>query len=196
MDAMASQITSLAIVCSTVYSGIDQRKHQSSSSLAFVRGIHRWPVNSPHKGRVTWKRFLMTSSYVEWILLDPTSVQSSLWLDPCYMRAMKNGNVSMMTSSNGKVLRVTGHLSPVTGEFPSQMPVTRRIDVFFDLRLNKRLRIQSRGWWVETLSRPLWRHCNEKTTVGSRYNTIHCSTIGIQHYSSNDTCKTKKGQAS
>ena len=114
MDAMASQITSLAIVCSTVYSGIDQRKHQSSASLAFVRGIHRWPVNSPHKGRVTWKRFLMTSSYVEWILLDPTSVQSSLWLDPCYMRAMKNGNVSMMTSSNGKKFPrywpfVTGH---------------------------------------------------------------------------------------
>ena len=47
MSTMASQITSLAIVCSTVYSGADQRKHESSASLAFVRGIHRWPVNSP-----------------------------------------------------------------------------------------------------------------------------------------------------
>ena len=46
MSAMASQITSLAIVYSTVYSGADQRKYHSSSSLAFVRGIHRWPVNS------------------------------------------------------------------------------------------------------------------------------------------------------
>ena len=53
MGAMASQITSLAIVYSTVYLGADQRKHQSSVSLAFVRGIHRWPVNSPHKWPVT-----------------------------------------------------------------------------------------------------------------------------------------------
>ena len=49
LGAMASQITSLTIVYSTVYSDTDQRKHQSSASLAFVRGIHRSPVNSPHK---------------------------------------------------------------------------------------------------------------------------------------------------
>ena len=57
MSAMASQITSLTIVYSTVYSGLDQRKHQSSATLAFVRGNHRWPVNSPHKGPVTRKMF-------------------------------------------------------------------------------------------------------------------------------------------
>ena len=57
MGAMASQITSLTIVYSTVYSDADQRKHQSSASLAFVRGIHRWPVNSPHKWPVTRKMF-------------------------------------------------------------------------------------------------------------------------------------------
>ena len=57
MSAMVSQITSLTIVYSTVYSGADQRMHQSSASLAFVRGIHRWPVNSPHKGPVTRKMF-------------------------------------------------------------------------------------------------------------------------------------------
>ena len=54
---MASQITSRTIVYSTVYSGAGQRKHQSSASLAFVRGIHRWPVNSPYKGPVTRKMF-------------------------------------------------------------------------------------------------------------------------------------------
>ena len=65
MDAIASQITSLTIVYSIVYSGADQRKHQSSASLAFARGIHRWPVNSPHKGPVTRKCFhLMTSSWI------------------------------------------------------------------------------------------------------------------------------------
>ena len=57
LGAMASQITSLTIVYSIVYSGTDQRKHQSSASLAFVRGIHRRPVNSPHKGPVTLKIF-------------------------------------------------------------------------------------------------------------------------------------------
>ena len=57
MGAIASQITSLATVYSTVCSGADQRKHQSSASLAFVRGIHRGPVNSPHKWPVTRKTF-------------------------------------------------------------------------------------------------------------------------------------------
>ena len=57
MRTMASQITSLMIAFSAVYSGTDQRKHQSSASPAFVRGIHRWPVNSPHKGPVTRKMF-------------------------------------------------------------------------------------------------------------------------------------------
>ena len=57
MGTMASQITKLMIVYSAVYSGADQRKHQSSASLDFVRGIHRWPVNSPHKWPVTRKIF-------------------------------------------------------------------------------------------------------------------------------------------
>ena len=55
MGVMASHITSLTIVYSTIYSGADQRKHQSSVSLAFVRRIHRWPMNSPHKWPVTRK---------------------------------------------------------------------------------------------------------------------------------------------
>ena len=57
MSMIASQITSLAIVYSIVYSDVDQRKHQSSASLAFVRGIHRRPVNSPRKWPVTRKMF-------------------------------------------------------------------------------------------------------------------------------------------
>ena len=69
----------------------------------------------------------------------------------------------MMTSSNGNIFRVTGYCagnSPVPGEFPTQRPVTRSFDVFFHLRLNKRLSKQSWGWWFQTLSRPLWRQCN------------------------------------
>ena len=76
MNAMASQITSLAIVYSSVYSGVDQRTHQSSASLAFVRGIHRWPAHSP--GQQRRKCFhMMTSSW------GGTCLQSvqSVWQD-------------------------------------------------------------------------------------------------------------------
>ena len=83
MTTIASQITSLTIVYSIVYSCAEQRKHQGSASLAFVRGIHRWPVNSPHKGPVTRKMFpfddVITSNtgglesrqcfYYRWILI-------------------------------------------------------------------------------------------------------------------------------
>ena len=55
IGAIASQIIGFTIVYSTVYSGADQRIYQSSASLAFVRGIHRWAMNSPHKGPVTRK---------------------------------------------------------------------------------------------------------------------------------------------
>ena len=68
----------------------------------------------------------------------------------------------MMTSSNGNIFHITGHLcgnSPVPGEFPAQRPVTRSFDVFVDLRLNKRLSKQSWGCLFETLSHQLWRHC-------------------------------------
>ena len=57
MGAVTSLITSLTIVYSIVYSDADQRKHQSSELLAYVRGIHRGPVNSPHKWPVTRKMF-------------------------------------------------------------------------------------------------------------------------------------------
>ena len=65
MGAMASQISSLTFVYSTVYLGEDQRKHQSSASLALVWGIHRWPVNSPHKWPVTRKMFLFDDVIME-----------------------------------------------------------------------------------------------------------------------------------
>ena len=69
----------------------------------------------------------------------------------------------MMTSStfSASLAFCTGN-SPVTGELPSQRPVTRSFDVFFDLRLNKRLSKQSIRWWFETPTRSLWRHRNIK----------------------------------
>ena len=58
------------------------------------------------------------------------------------------------------ILALCAGNSPVTGEFPSQRPVTGNFDVFFDLRLNKRLSKQPWSWWFGTPSHPLWRHCN------------------------------------
>ena len=83
----------------------------------------------------------------------------------------------MMTSSNGKIFRVTGHLC---GEFtgPLWITHTKASDVelwcLFDLRLNKNksLSKQSWGWWFETLSCPLWRHCNEMTPKHIQQNVM------------------------
>ena len=74
----------------------------------------------------------------------------------------------MMTSSNGNIFRVTGPLCGEftgPGKFPTQRPVTRSFDVFFDLRLNKRLSKQSWGWWSETPSSSLWRHRNDPSAT-------------------------------
>ena len=58
------------------------------------------------------------------------------------------------------LLAICAGNSPVPSEFHTQRPVARSFDVFFDLRLNKRLSKQSWGWWFETLSCPIWRNCN------------------------------------
>ena len=77
MGAMVSQITSLTIVYSTVYSKCRSKKEQSSASPAFVRGIHRWPVNSPHKGPVTRKMSSWLMLLPSWLSLSCTGVTAS-----------------------------------------------------------------------------------------------------------------------
>ena len=88
----------------------------------------------------------------------------------------------MMTSSNGNIFRVTGSLCGEftgPGEFPTQRPVTRSFDVFFDLRLNKRLSKQPWGWWFEKLSWSLWRQCNE--CVGKPvFQIVTCSLFSVK----------------
>ena len=91
---------------------------------------------------------------------------------------------NMMTSSNGNIFRVAG---PLCGEFtgprwiPAQRPVTRSFDVFFDVRLNKRLSKQSWGWWFETPSHPLWRHSNVNC-VSSELPHIHATTEACAYF--------------
>ena len=75
------------------------------------------------------------------------------------------------------LLAICAGNSPVPGEFPAQRPVTRSFDVFFDLRLNKRLRKPSCGWWFDTLSRPLWRHRNDVFKYINNPVSYRCSFI-------------------
>ena len=78
------------------------------------------------------------------------------------------------------LLAICAGNSPVAGEFPAQRPVTRSFDVFFDLRLNKCLSKQLWGWWFETPSWSLWRHCNGRLKI----ERPRCSTHNrIQHIS-------------
>ena len=72
-----------------------------------------------------------------------------------------------------------GNSAPVSGEFPSQRPVTRSFDVFFDLGLNKPLSKQLWGWWFETPSRSLWRHCNVLYIGYREHKTKWCNNEAI-----------------
>ena len=102
-------------------------------------------------GQLDHAHFNVTADNNSWLIPGPNSLdnnsRSSWWRH------------QMVTSS--ALLAICVGNSPVAGEFPAQRPVTRRCDVFFDLRLNTRLRKQSWGWWFETILHPLWRHCND-----------------------------------
>ena len=103
---------------------------------------------------------------------DVTSLFYCLW---AAHGAIIRYHQPMTTSSNGNVFRVTGHLcGEFTGEFPTQRPVKRSFNFFFDLCLKKRLSGQSWGWWFETPSRSLSRHCN-----GSRNKQIYNTKIVV-----------------
>ena len=136
MGVMKSQITSLTIVYSTIYSGADRRKRQSSASLTFVRRIHRWPVNSPHKWPVTRKIYPFNDVIMAMNRMDNTPVSTCIYLlvvyYTCVTKVSNTGQnkenrqssswqilryqwyLCMMTSSFGNIFRVTG---PLCGEF-------------------------------------------------------------------------------
>ena len=118
------------------------RGFETSRDLA-VRRPSAWWIEAPVT--VNW-------SWWVWVELTCTHTQqnTSTW-----WRHQRETFSALLALCEGN--------SPVNGEFPSQRPVMRSFDVFFDLRLNKRLSKQSRGWWFETLLHSLWRHCNDKT---------------------------------
>ena len=123
----------------------------------FVGGIHRSLMNYPHEGPVM-RTFGISFT---------DSLNKPWWRH------------QMETFS--ALLAICARNSPVPGEYPAQRPVTRSFDVFFDMRPNERLSKQCRGWWFETSSSPLWRHCN-----GSRDVKVMCYPNVIAHQSTNN----------
>ena len=158
------------LVCWRIYASLGLHGFETDKRDAVYQiGVS---VNSASERR----RYNVTSSLIGWVHTRNGSCIEAWWRT----HASENW-VTMMTSSNGNIFLVTGPLcgnSPVTGEFPSQRPVTRGFDIFFDLRLNKRLSKQWWGWWFETPS--LWRHCNvyfyitgSRTTFYRSYKKLH-----------------------
>ena len=103
MGAMASQITSLTIVYSTVYSGADQSKHQISASLAFVWGIHRRPVNFPHKWPVTRKMFSFDDVIMgqELIQSRPSDAYTSKYVRPPSIQRIASRQIIVLRKLSG-----------------------------------------------------------------------------------------------
>ena len=123
------QITSLAIAYSAVYSGADQRKHQSSASLAFVPAIHRSPVNSPHKGPVTRKMFRF-DDVIKWYDAKEAECHCDglnrfsklIWKNPicCCDFIYSNGWYPIQQCNYGN-LYITNTISPRTCSLPSAL---------------------------------------------------------------------------
>ena len=119
MGAMAYQITSLMIDYSTVYSGTAQRKHQSSASLAFVRRIHRWPVNSPHKGPATRKMFPFDDVIMRMLVLLFPEYDSSV-LRVAFSNAFSCILIEIIASSFPRIrLTTTQHCLRYNGLSPN-----------------------------------------------------------------------------
>ena len=153
MSAMVPQITCVSIIWSIICSGADQRKHPSSASLAFVKEIHRWPMDSPHKGPVTrkiypfgnvimvlfqiwWKRVLKYGVSLRWRHNDHAGV-SNHQPNGCLLNRLFRLR-SMKTSK----LRVTGLCvgnSPGPVNSPHKGPVTRKIFPFDDVIMSWRI---------------------------------------------------------
>ena len=122
--------------------------HGTGHYWPFVGRICRPPMDF-YKGRAMQRLsvYFNTVSPNELLNKQP----SCQWLDSWWRHQMETFSA---------LLALCAGNSPVTGEFPAQRPVTRRLDVFYDLRPNKRLSKQSWGWWFEMPSCPLWRNCN------------------------------------
>ena len=137
---------------------------EAISCVHYLWIYHQYPVTTCARFWYYWPFARESDSYH----FPPQSVWNNSWV------VILNQLLSFSSSINtwwrpemetfSELLALCAGNSPVTGEFPAQRPVTRSFGVFFNLCLNKRLSKYRWGWWFETPSRPLWRHCNENGT--------------------------------
>ena len=120
-----------------------------------------------HAVELTWPFYEWIPAFLRRCMRHSWMRRSAWWLQMSIINRHTGSIVTIVSwwrhqmETFSALLAICAGNSPVPGEFPTQRPVTRGgFDVFFDLRLNKRLSKQWWGWWFETLSRPLWRQCN------------------------------------
>ena len=118
--------------------------------------IHAFCINTKQYKSIAWKINLIHFGDVTWASWRLEVSMTRLFV-PWWRHQMETFSA---------LLAICAGNSPVTGEFPTKRPVTRGFDVFLDLHLNKQLSKQSWGWWFETPSRSLWRHCNATDCLG------------------------------
>ena len=154
--AIILHTSSYLTMFSSIFSGmvccIFPQSHVSHSDISlgqiiYFRSTNFWYLNYLY----------LVSSIIMAINKFIASLYTTSYHDLSWYNATRLYPVFMMTSSNGNIFRVTGHLCD---EFPAQTPVTQSFVAFFDMRLNEWLSKQSCGWWFETPPHPLWRHCN------------------------------------
>ena len=123
MSVMASEITGVSIVYSIICSGADQRIHESSASLAIVRGIHRWPVNSPHTRPVTRKMLPLNEVIMsrglpclfkpQWVTCPVTPLTNSIWAHSCNLtNSLHHSLYSFYTCYDSWAVVVCANLGP------------------------------------------------------------------------------------
>ena len=145
-----------------------RKSHCGDKTIVRSSYLHNWISYTGKMTSLFWIRALEIECWNDVMIQKWSSVGVSLCYDDPANRSIiyDHGlwwsmiDQDMMTSSNGKIYRVTGPLCwefTGPGEFPAQRPVTRSFDVFFDLRSNERLSKQPWGWWFETPSWSLWR---------------------------------------
>ena len=116
-------------------------------------------VSCKHYSDVTWTLWRLTSPPLELLF---NSLFKSITRNSSKLRYCPSAWWRHQMETFSALLAICAGNSSDPGEFPAQKPVVRSFDVFFDLRLHKRFSKQSWGWWFETPSGSLWRHCNAK----------------------------------
>ena len=151
---------------------MDEFLHTCQGYPEYFREPHWFSMGLPEISRVTWQVCL-------WCCWSNKVLKSSaIHLRNCAICSLTWWRHQIETFSALLALCVGN--SPVTVEFPTQMPVTRSFDDFFHLCLNKRWSKHWWGWWFETPSRSLWRQCNGRKRYFGNYNVIYNAATILQ----------------